>query len=277
MNLPLRVPAALSGGWWGSPPADQLRREWLQNHEAETLRTSVAVKACLSSRKPNAQRERRRSGGVFWWGCPYSPPGEDSPKGAPSGTGSDAAMPRRAGHRLLALRNRWRWPPTRLRSTQNDCSRVGATPPPDARDERQIDGAELRGFGPRRERSARSRSQNAAPERRPPDTAEQRRTARLEHAFECTHARRQQSLYTMRPGACHASSATEGLAQADSGCSERWVTWLFGLPDNYACWLRGRTTSSSVVVLQQLGVSTEPGLSLRRPVVNGTRLSVTTD
>ena len=74
-----------------------------------------------------------------------------------------------------------------------------------------------------------------------------------------------------------ATHTPEGLAQADSGCSERWVTWLFGLPDNYACWLRGRTTSSSVVVLQQLGVSTEPGLSLRRPVVNGTRLSVTTD
>ncbi len=91
----------------------------------------------LCARSGNAQRERRRSGGVFWWGCPYTRPGEDSPKGAPTGTGSDAAMPRRGGHRLLALRNRWRWSLTRLESTQNDRSRVGATPPPDARDERR--------------------------------------------------------------------------------------------------------------------------------------------
>ena len=43
-------------------------------------------------------------------GVPYDPPGEDSRKGAPIGTGSDGAMPRRAGHRLLARRKRWRRP-----------------------------------------------------------------------------------------------------------------------------------------------------------------------
>jgi hypothetical protein len=54
-------------------------------------------------------------------------------KGANRDRQRHAAMPRRAGHRLLARRNRWRWPLTRLRATQNDRPRVGATPPPDTR------------------------------------------------------------------------------------------------------------------------------------------------
>jgi hypothetical protein len=57
-------------------------------------------------------------------------------RGRQPGQAATMPMPRGAGYRLLARPNRWRWPLALLGATQNDRSRTGATPPPDARDER---------------------------------------------------------------------------------------------------------------------------------------------
>jgi len=84
-----------------------------------TRRSTGRWVASRSTSRPSAWRQA-----LYRW-CPFTPAIQ----------GSDAAMPPRGGHRLVARRSRWRWPLARLGATQNDRSRTGAAPPPGPRDE----------------------------------------------------------------------------------------------------------------------------------------------
>jgi hypothetical protein len=104
MHPPTARPSQL-GDMWSAP-------RWLspQAEPPTGQRRTRPRRTCARAAEGTLNGNAAGQGGCAAGGVPQDPPGADSRKGAPTGTGSDAATPRRAGHRLLAQRNRWRWP-----------------------------------------------------------------------------------------------------------------------------------------------------------------------